>query len=196
MSETMLEARTRYFRDNRFGDDGGYGDKWVDIAVGPLHVPFPNTAGRVRAVRYHDLHHLVTGYTTDLVGEAEIGAWELGAGCKSLAAAWFLNLTVMAMGMVRAPGRTFAAFVRGRRSDSLYGQPFEPLLAETVDEVRARTHVPSAAAARPASLADRALFGAAVVGSLGAATVALAVTVVLLPFGLAALAAKRARATA
>ena len=44
------------------------------LAFGPVRFAFPNTAGRVRAVRYHDLHHVVTGYATDWTGEAEIGA--------------------------------------------------------------------------------------------------------------------------
>lgn len=31
--------------------------------------PFPNTHGRRRALAYHDLHHILTGYRTDFVGE-------------------------------------------------------------------------------------------------------------------------------
>jgi len=62
-------VRTRYFRDNAFGDDGGYAKKWVSVQLGPLPLGFPNSAARVRAVKYHDLHHVVTGYATDLVGE-------------------------------------------------------------------------------------------------------------------------------
>ena len=66
---TLREARGRYFAANGLGE-GGYDDKWVRLAVGPLRFAFPNTAGRVRAVRYHDLHHVVTGYATDWTGEA------------------------------------------------------------------------------------------------------------------------------
>ena len=44
---------------------------------------FPNTDSRKRAVPLHDLHHILTGYKTDWMGEAEIGAWELRAGCNS-----------------------------------------------------------------------------------------------------------------
>lgn len=84
---TMREARAIYFEVNGFGADGGYGDAWVDFKLGPLPVPFPNTRARVRAVRYHDLHHVLTGYDTNTIGEFEISAWELGAGCKDLIAA-------------------------------------------------------------------------------------------------------------
>ena len=32
---------------------------------------------------WHDLHHVATGYGTGLIGEAEISAYELRAGCGS-----------------------------------------------------------------------------------------------------------------
>ena len=51
-------------------------------------MPFPNTPSRKRAVRYHDLHHALTGYATDLTGEFEISAWEIGSGCADHVAAW------------------------------------------------------------------------------------------------------------
>ncbi|MFO0746333.1 MAG: hypothetical protein U1F43_11750 [Myxococcota bacterium] len=197
LDHTMLAARTRYFETNHFGADGGYGDRWVDLKIGPVHVAFPNTAGRVKAVRYHDLHHLATGYATDLRGESEISAWELGAGCKGFAAAWFLNLSAMTVGVALSPRRVFAAFVRGRRSQSLYGLDFEPLLAKTVGEVRAETGLAQVdAEARPATLGDRALFGATALAGGVAALASLAIALVLLPFGVAGLAAQRRAAAA
>src|SRR5262245_39608544 len=111
---TMREARKVYFEANGFGETGGYEDDWVDFKLGPLPMPFPNTKARKEAVRYHDLHHILTGYDTDIVGEFEISAWEIAAGCKTMAAAWALNLGGMAGGLFRAPRRVFAAFVRGR----------------------------------------------------------------------------------
>jgi hypothetical protein len=42
--------------------------------VGPLAFKIPNTPSRKRAVRYHDLHHTLTGYRTDFRRECEIGA--------------------------------------------------------------------------------------------------------------------------
>ncbi|MCC6621884.1 MAG: hypothetical protein IT385_11550 [Deltaproteobacteria bacterium] len=197
MSETMREARDRYFHDNGFGPDGGYGEAWVDLAFGPVHLPFPNTPGRVRAVRFHDLHHVVTGYRTDVLGEAEIGAWEIGAGCKRMWAAWALNLGVMGLGVLRAPRRVFAAFVRGRRSETLYGREYEPLLDAPVEAVRADTRVEAAdAEARRPGLGDRALFGVTTGVALGAALAGGALLIVALPFGLVAMAARRrSRAT-
>lgn len=60
---TIRDARAQYFAENGFGD-GGYTAKWVKLQAGPIPLFFPNTASRVRAVRFHDLHHVVTGYDT------------------------------------------------------------------------------------------------------------------------------------
>ena len=68
-----------------------------------MTLKIPNTEGRRRAVRIHDLHHVVTGYQTDLRGEAEIGAWELASGCLRWPAATVLNLFALAIGLVIAP---------------------------------------------------------------------------------------------
>ena len=84
---TMREALDQYFRDNDFGEDGGYSADWVKLKIGPIPFAFPNTPARRRAVRFHDLHHFLTGYQTDWVGEAEIAAWEVATGCKDMWAA-------------------------------------------------------------------------------------------------------------
>jgi hypothetical protein len=138
-AQTLREARGRYFEANGFGAAGGYDEKWVKLAFGPLRFAIPNTPGRVHAVRYHDLHHVVTGYDTDWVGEAEIGAWEIATGCRDLVAAWVLNLYAMWVGLWLSPGAVWRAFLRGRHTGNLYGEPFgEPLLDESVGAMRGR----------------------------------------------------------
>ena len=135
----LREARARYFRDNGFGADGGYAKRWVKVKLGPVPVWFPNTAARRRAVGLHDLHHIATGYQTDLAGEGEIAAWELAAGCGHYVAAWVLNIAALAMGLVIAPRRVAAAWARGRRTRTLYSQAFDDRwLGETVGALRAR----------------------------------------------------------
>lgn len=135
----MRDARAQYFRRSGFAEDGGYGDRWVRLKSGSRTVfVFPNTERRVRAVRLHDLHHVLTEYDTTWVGEAEIGAWELGAGCGRHWPAWVLNFGAVAVGLLLAPRRVVRAFVRGRRSGTLYAGEFaEELLDRTVGELRA-----------------------------------------------------------
>lgn len=159
--ESVRSARARYFEANRFGEDGGYGDAWVDVEFGPLTVPIPNTPARVRAVRYHDLHHIVTGYDTNLVGEMEISAWELGAGCEDFVAAYVLNIGGLSGGILAAPRRTLQAFARGRQSRSLYGvSDVDTLLDGDVAAIRELTHVPAEPVpVRPSDLGRFLLFG-------------------------------------
>lgn len=137
----LRDARARFFAANAgtFGADGGYDQKWVRLEFGPIPLYLPNTAGRRNAVGLHDLHHIATEYRTDLVGEAEIGAWEVGTGCRDYWHAWVLNLWAFAIGLLIAPRRTFRAFVRGLRSGTLYDSRFdESLLDQTVGALRER----------------------------------------------------------
>ena len=181
---SLRDARRIYFEANGFGADGGYGDKWVDFKLGKVPFPIPNSPSRVRAVRFHDLHHVLTGYDTNTIGEFEISAWEIAAGCKTFAAAWALNLSGMVAGALVAPRRTFRAFVRGRRSRTLYGEPFEPLLEMTVKEIREKYLGREVEPA--AEMADAATFALALVAGLGVSLVMLAIVVPLVPFGLVA----------
>lgn len=178
---TMREARAAYFAANGFGETGGYDDAWVDFKLGPIPFPFPNTKARIEAVKFHDLHHIATGYRTDIVGELEISGWEIGAGCKHMPAAWFLNLGGMGLGAFVAPVRVFRAFVRGRRSESLYGERFEPLLEERVASVRARFVGEEAA---PASAADVLAFALATVTGIALGLFSFALFLPLTPIGL------------
>lgn len=122
-----------------------------------LPIPIVNTRARLRVLPYHDLHHLVTGYRTDEAGEAEIGAWTLGAAGGPLAGRVY-DLATLLLGVVRFPRRTTAAFYRGRGGRQLYDQPLATLLRAEESALRelAGTDRP---AARP-TLRDRAALGA------------------------------------
>lgn len=180
----LREAVRRYFEANHFGDDGGYGARWVDFKIGRVPMPFPNTPARVRAVRYHDLHHVLTGYDTDLRGEFEISAWEIAAGCRGFGAAWALNLAGMAGGLITCPRREFRAFVRGRRDHTTYGEDYDALLALTVRAARLRYLCPEVT--RP-SAKDVARFALAVGAGLLVASVLFVLLVPIAPVGFVAL---------
>jgi hypothetical protein len=178
---TIREARARYFALNGFGE-GGYDARWVRLQAGPIAIYFPNTAARVRAVRLHDVHHVVTEYDTTWTGEAEIGAWEIASGCADHYAAWILNLLAMAIGLVLAPRRVFDAFVRGRCSANLYRAVVdEPLLAASVAVTRQRLRLDATVGA--ARSVDRVLFAAWSI--LAVVTLLATAALVLVPFAIA-----------
>ena len=135
-SISLEEAVEQHLRDSGFPTDGGINEKWVVAAIGPFRLCFPNTKARRRAVPIHDLNHMLSGYGHDLVGEAEIGAWELGGGCRGYLAAWMLDAAALIPGVLRAPGRMLRAFVRGRSTGNLYGSDLTVIRSQPVDEVR------------------------------------------------------------
>ncbi len=72
-----------------------------------------------------------------LGGECEIGAWEVASGCGTYATAWFLSLSVLALGLFINPKGVNSAFLRGSQSSNLYGIPFDAkLLTSKVGDVR------------------------------------------------------------
>lgn len=156
-SLTLREARQRYLVRNRLPADGGYDVRWVRAPIGPIPFAFPNTAGRRRLAPAHDLHHVLTGYATDLTGEGELGAWEIGAGVRDRSALQ-LELRVLGFALAFAPRRLFRAFVRGRRSRHLLDQPCrdDTFLGRTVGSLRSEVGLDRASAAP--TLADRRAF--------------------------------------
>ena len=135
---SLGDARARYFELNNFGDDGGYGERWIKVKVWHFPIWLPNTAGRVRAVKLHDLHHVLTEYPTTWGGEAEISAWEIGSGgLNRYYAGWLLDVMNIAQGLIVNPIGMYRSFLRGRRSKNLYKLEFtDELLKNSVGEYR------------------------------------------------------------
>jgi hypothetical protein len=142
---TLREARAQYFLRAGF-DERSYSDRWVRLRVfGRPLLAFPNTPGRVRAVKLHDLHHVLTGYDTSWAGEGEIGAWELASGCRTHWAAWILNASAALIGLFIAPRRVLRAFARGWRERNLYDVELsDALLDERLGALQARLGIAAA----------------------------------------------------
>lgn len=138
-SQTLGTALADFF--NRFGfSSDAYTAKKFAIWIGKVPIYLPNIPSRVWVARFHDLHHVLTGYPANWKGEAEIGAWEIATGCRNHFVAWFLNGGAVMVGMLLYPRAVIRAFNRGRktRTNLYHNFEYEPLLNETVKDLRAR----------------------------------------------------------
>ena len=63
---TLDEELAAFYRKCGFGDVAGKRPLTVRVYTGCLLVPMPNIETRRRYLKYHDLHHLITGYSVGL----------------------------------------------------------------------------------------------------------------------------------
>ena len=123
-SRTVRDAVDRYMEENGF-TRSEYAAKTVPVKVGPITFQLPNGPARQKAIPLHDIHHAVTGYGTDLIGEAEIAVWELRGGCTN-AFLWAINLAGFVAGLFISPRRLLVAFKRARNAKTLYSLGLTP----------------------------------------------------------------------
>jgi hypothetical protein len=143
-STKIADALTAYYTAHGLPADGGASDAFFHVKLGPITIPLPNPPARRRAVFFHDVNHIVTGYNTVFSeGEVEIAGFEIGAGCGPFLIAWAINAPMLAIGLVINPRRTWTAFQRGRRSGSIYEitDSREVISARSVGELRAMLRI-------------------------------------------------------
>lgn len=119
---TVRDALKEHHDSYNFGHSpGGYEDWWATVPLGPITIYFPNYPGRTKALKIHDINHLVTGYTPiEFKGEMEIAYFEYGSGMGNYGAAWFFNSLALILA-IRWPKAAWKAFKRGLNSKkSLY----------------------------------------------------------------------------
>lgn len=153
---TCREARDAYLRENGW-TLAAYDAKWTEASVLGIKFSVPNTPRHRWAIRLHDLHHVATGYGTDLVGEGEISAWELSRGLGHLDA--YVSAIVIGgalSGFLLSPRRIVRAFRQGRArnlfAESDREQDYDELLALSVAQLRERLDVPPAGLDTPRRL--------------------------------------------
>jgi hypothetical protein len=144
-SLSIRAGRDAYLAENGFSLKA-YDAEWSVVSLFGVSISIPNTKGRRAAIRMHDLHHVVTGFGTDLVGEAEISAWELRRGLRGLGP--FVRVIVVGVTLFGllgvAPRRTVRAWKASRSGGSLFQtrRGYEELLSMTVGELRRELGVP------------------------------------------------------
>ena len=124
-NRTPREILSQFYTENNFDADGGSKSTSVKIQLTPkFHFYYPNYPARRKAVLRHDVHHLLTQYSTALAGETEISAWEIASGCKKYWAAFLLDTSGVMLGFPFNFFRILKAFARGRRTKNLYDEAF------------------------------------------------------------------------
>ena len=121
-NKTPAELIPIFYEDHHLGSDGGQGSAVVkmDIVKG-VYFFIPNFDARRKAVPWHDIHHLVTGYSAGtFIGECEISAWEIASGCRKYWAAFLIDTSGVYLGFFISPRKILQAYARGRRTTNFY----------------------------------------------------------------------------
>ena len=153
----VRRALEMYLEENGFSASE-YDASVVKVTFWSVTFPLPNPPSRQVAVRLHDLHHVVTGYGTDPVGEAEISAWELRRGTGIFS--FFVQAIVIGgvlLGLIHSPKKTLAAWRAGYHRDNIPLQEatlenYHRLLDLSVGELRQIYGVTSEGIARARQL--------------------------------------------
>jgi hypothetical protein len=143
---TVRDARDAYLTENGFTVEA-YDARWTDASFLGVRLRVPNTRSHRRGIMLHDLHHVATGYGTDLAGEGEISAWELRRGLRGIGAYVGGIVTLgAAVGAAAHPLRIWRAWrASARGGGSLFqsSRTYEELLAMSVAELRRELGVPA-----------------------------------------------------
>jgi hypothetical protein len=117
---TIDQALNQFYLQHGFAPETGERPRWVGVFAGCLLVPLPNIDARRIFLKFHDLHHILTGADVTRIGEGEVSAWELGTGTYRRPVLMVMNLIALSTGVILAPGRMYRSFLRGCRSANLY----------------------------------------------------------------------------
>lgn len=141
----VQQGRDLYLAENGFSV-AEYDHPRTQASIFGLRFSVPNTPKHRWAIMLHDLHHVATGYGTDLVGEGEISAWELRSGLGSLGL--YVGSIVLGgalFGFAIAPRRVLQAFLQGGSKRALWDRPdlsYDALMQMSVAELRAELAIP------------------------------------------------------
>jgi hypothetical protein len=139
IKETISDKLNSFYQDYNLGDEGGNQLSYVIIEITSFFkVYIPNWDNRRKAVLRHDIHHLLTGYKSEILGEFEIAAWEIGSGCMNYFAAYLLNSGGLIAGIFLYPRPTFKAFILGCRTTNLYQMSLsdDDMKSSTIEELK------------------------------------------------------------
>jgi hypothetical protein len=117
---TVKEALIGFYKFNQLNLTADFESHCVRVYIGCLLAPVPNINARKKYLKFHDLHHIMSGYGIDRVGESEISAWELGSRSCRKPLISVMNLFALSTGYILDRKKVTRAFYRGCRSRNLY----------------------------------------------------------------------------
>ena len=117
---TTKEALIGFYKFNRLNLAEDFKSHCVRVYIGCILAPVPNVKARKKYLKFHDLHHIITGYGIDRIGESEVSAWELGSKSCRKPLISIMNLFALSTGFVLNRERVTEAYYRGCRSRNLY----------------------------------------------------------------------------
>lgn len=121
---------------DRGAGDAWLRDRWYRVTVRGHSIPAVPLYGFKRPLIVHDIHHLVTGYPTQLWGEMTLAGWELGSGgCGRYPVFWIVQVLFFVSALVLMPSLALRAFASGRKNRNLYRFDPEDLLGQTIDAI-------------------------------------------------------------
>lgn len=116
----VKEALIGFYKFNRLNIAADFESHCVRVYIGCILAPVPNIKARMKYLKFHDLHHIMSGYGIDRIGESEISAWELGSRSCRKPIISIMNLFALSTGYILSPSKVTKAFYRGCRSKNLY----------------------------------------------------------------------------
>ena len=120
---TLQQELSAFYKRCGFGPVLGKRPLTVSVYTGCMLVPLPNIEVRHIYLKYHDLHHLMTGFSVGRIGEGEVSAWELGSGSfYRNPILGVMNFIALSTGLALQPKRMWKAFLLGCQSQNLYAK--------------------------------------------------------------------------
>lgn len=134
----VSEALNAFYGDQKL--DQGLTKKFINYyPLGFIKVPFINLQARKNILHLHDLNHILFGFNTDLKGEAQLAAMELGSGFpKPHRIGYLYSPFALLPGLLLCPLKVFKAFQKGRKvKNSCHAKMTKAeLLNSTVIEIK------------------------------------------------------------
>ena len=111
-------------------------DSWLYLLIGGLRVPYLPRAPFDHFLTIHDIHHMITGYSTGLRDEILLIAWELASGGWGRHTWWYFGKTIhVLLAFLHSPVGCWNALRTGFRQHNLYSFELNELLDMEYEQV-------------------------------------------------------------